>query len=309
MPSDASDASVGRFAATNAQRSFNERLILSLMRRHGSLPKAELARLTGLSPTAVGSIIVQLEAAGLVRRGAPQRGRIGQPSVPYAIEPSGAFSLGLKVGRRSAELVLLDASLAIVALSETAYALPSIAEIESFVSTHARRMVRKIDRSRLVGLGVAMPSEIWSWCDEMGVSEDALLTWKDVDFSTQLGPKLNVPVRVMNDATAACAAQLALTQHDGETVEKRKPLSFIYFFVGWFIGGGVVLDGRVLEGRRGNAGALGSMPVCRRGGAGSPLPEQLIRIASVYCLERELLAHGIDPDCLQREDLDWSDLG
>jgi hypothetical protein len=30
-------------------RLYNERLVLSLIRRHGMLPKAELARLTGLS--------------------------------------------------------------------------------------------------------------------------------------------------------------------------------------------------------------------------------------------------------------------
>ena len=40
-------------------RAYNERLVLSLVRRHGSLPKAEIARLTGLSPQTV-SVIVQV---------------------------------------------------------------------------------------------------------------------------------------------------------------------------------------------------------------------------------------------------------
>ena len=41
-------------------------------------------------------------------RGEPIRGRVGQPSVPLSINPEGAFFLGLKVGRRSADLVLVD---------------------------------------------------------------------------------------------------------------------------------------------------------------------------------------------------------
>ena len=32
------------------------------------------------------------------------RGRIGQPSVPLALNPDGAFAIGVKVGRRGAEL-------------------------------------------------------------------------------------------------------------------------------------------------------------------------------------------------------------
>src|SRR5258707_14934391 len=60
-------------------RLYNERLLLSLIRRHGSLPKAEIARLTGLSAQTVSVIIRQLEADGLLVREKPQRGKVGQP--------------------------------------------------------------------------------------------------------------------------------------------------------------------------------------------------------------------------------------
>jgi hypothetical protein len=49
-----------------------------------------------------------LEADGLVLEQTPQRGKIGQPSVPFSLNPSGAYALGLKVGRRSNDLVLMD---------------------------------------------------------------------------------------------------------------------------------------------------------------------------------------------------------
>jgi predicted NBD/HSP70 family sugar kinase len=288
------------------QRSFNERLVLSLLRRHKELPKADLARLTGLSATAIGSIIAQLASAGLVQRGKPQRGRIGQPSVPYAIEPGGAFSLGLKVGRRSAELALLDAKLNTVALAETIYPYPTPARVERFATTEARRILRKIDRSRLAGLGVAMPSDIWCWGEEMNVPMRDLLVWQDYDFAASLGGKLGIPVTVANDATAACAAQLAIDPQIGDGFESADALNFVYFFVGWFIGGGVVLSGRVLEGSRGNAGALGSMPVCGAGRRGQARPQQLIRTASLYLLERNLMTAGIDPEKLWAKDRDWS---
>lgn len=291
------------------QRSFNERMVLSLLRRHDGLPKADLARLTGLSATAVGGIIAQLEEAYLVRRGKPQRGRIGQPSVPYTIRPDGAFSLGLKIGRRSAELVLLDATLNTIALAETIYAYPTPERVEQFTATETRRLLRKANRRRLTGLGVAMPSEIWCWGEEMNAPMDELLVWRDHDFAASLGRKLDIPIAVANDATAACAAQLAVDPRLGGECASPDALNFVYFFVGWFIGGGVVLGGRVLEGSRGNAGALGSMPVCGVGSHGAAQPQQLIRTASLYLLERDLARNGVDPERLWLKERDWSDLG
>src|ERR1700735_4667207 len=89
-------------------RLYNERLILSLVRRYGQLSKIEVSRLTGLSVQTASAIMNRLQLDGLLRREAPQRGRVGQPTVPLSLDPEGAFSLGLKIGRRSCELVLVD---------------------------------------------------------------------------------------------------------------------------------------------------------------------------------------------------------
>ena len=89
-------------------RAHNERLVMSLVRRHGSLAKAEIARRTGLSPQTVSVIMRALENDSLLIRGEPVRGRVGQPSIPMALNPDAVFSIGLKIGRRSADLVLMD---------------------------------------------------------------------------------------------------------------------------------------------------------------------------------------------------------
>ena len=53
----------------------NERLVLSLVRRHGELPKADIARMTGLSPQTISNVMNGLEADGLLRRGSRHRRR------------------------------------------------------------------------------------------------------------------------------------------------------------------------------------------------------------------------------------------
>ena len=86
-------------AGVNQQglRDHNERLILSILQRSGPLPGIDVARGAGLSAQTVSVILRGLEAEGLVRRGEPQRGRVGKPRTPMGLDPEGVFSVGLKI--------------------------------------------------------------------------------------------------------------------------------------------------------------------------------------------------------------------
>ena len=53
-------------------RAHNERLVLTLVRQSGALPKAEIARRTGLSAQTVSVIMRSLEADGLLEKRAPK---------------------------------------------------------------------------------------------------------------------------------------------------------------------------------------------------------------------------------------------
>src|SRR5437868_4138535 len=106
-------------------RLYNERLVLSLVRRHVSLPKADIARQTGLSPQTISMIMNQLTDDGLLLKGSPQRGRVGQPSVPFSLNPDGAFSFGLKIGRRSADLYLINFTGKVLRLLHRTYPYPT----------------------------------------------------------------------------------------------------------------------------------------------------------------------------------------
>ena len=94
------DAASLRGTNQSGMRAYNERLVLSIVRRDDGLAKSDIARLTGLSAQTVSVIVRGLEADGLLMRGEPVRGKIGQPSVPMRLVPEGAFFFGLKIGRR-----------------------------------------------------------------------------------------------------------------------------------------------------------------------------------------------------------------
>ncbi len=282
-------------------RLYNERLVLSLIRRYGSLPKAEIARVTGLSAQTASVIVKQLEADGLLLRQTPQRGRIGQPPVPLSLNPDGAFSIGLKVGRRSSDLVLIDLNGGVRAALHVTYRYPEPSPIIDFVRDGLKQLKAKLrpaEIKRISGLGIATPFEIWNWEKEIGAPHDVLQVWRDFDLLAAVGALARMPVQLCNDATAACAAELSF----GIGSRYR---DFVYFFIGSFIGGGIVLNGSLVQGRTGNAGALGSMPVPGEGGE----VQQLIRSASLYRLEQKIAAQGRDPALLWRDPRDWGEIG
>jgi len=284
-------------------RLYNERLALSLIRRHGSLPKAELARLTGLSAQTVSIIIRQLEADGLVLREKPKRGGIGQPPVPISLNPDGAFALGLKIGRRSADLMLLDLAGGIRGMARSTYRYPTPSGTIGLFTEGYESVTRSLkpgQRARICGLGIAAPFEIWNWEAEIGAPHEVLQEWRGFDIEEEIARTFRGPVHLCNDATAACAAELIF----GNGSRFR---DYVYFFVGSFVGGGIVLNGSLFQGRNGNAGALGSMVVPAKGATGGV--QQLIRSASIYVLEKKLAEFGLDPMVLWQSPNDWIELG
>jgi predicted NBD/HSP70 family sugar kinase len=141
---------------------------------------------------------------------------------------------------------------------------------------------------RTVGVGLTAPLSLHKWADIMGgQAATALARWEHIDLTAEVQRLTDLPVVFAKDTTAACVAELL--QGHGRTVR-----SFLYVFVGTFIGGGLVLSGHIMNGERGNAGAIGSLPV-GLATAGSGMPPQLLQKASGWQLEQALLAAGHNP--------------
>jgi predicted NBD/HSP70 family sugar kinase len=282
-------------------RAYNERLVLSLVRLYGALSKADIARRSGLSAQTVSVIMRVLEKEGLLSRGEPIRGRVGQPSIPMRLNPDAVYSFGVKIGRRSADLVLMDFVGRIRLQLHRIYAYPLPDEILSFVTHGIRELEGKLserERSRIAGLGIAAPFELWNWADEVGAPEGTMEVWRDFDLQSEIATQVSYQVFLQNDATSACGAELVFG------IGPSYP-DFVYFFIGSFIGGGIVLNSAIFSGKTGTAGAIGPLPV--RGKNGETM--QLLEIASIFVLENMLRERGIDPQPLWYSADDWIDFG
>jgi predicted NBD/HSP70 family sugar kinase len=273
-------------------RQFNERVVLQAIRLHGSLPKADLARLTTLSTQTVALIIARLADDGLVMKLDPLRGKIGQPSVPIALKPDGAFSIGVKIGRRSLDVLLLDFTNTVRMRHSQAYRFPDPRQVFEVIAQQVRAMQAALApalRGRILGIGVAAPLSLGSWQELMGVA-DQDGRWNRLDIARQIESDTGLPVMFAKDTAAACVAELVAGK--GRSVK-----SFLYVFVDTFIGGGLVIDSNLYAGLHGNAGAIGSLPVGVAAGVGpgGKMPAQLLSTASLLGLERLYEEAGLDP--------------
>lgn len=282
----------------SGMRDHNERLVLSLVRAQGGLSKSDIARITGLSAQTVSVIMRGLEQDGLLERGEPIRGRIGQPSVPMYLAADGAYFLGLKIGRRSVDLALVDFAGQVRAARRQVYRYPTPDGVVDFVRAAMPALARTLPAgqgARISGLGVAMPFQLWSWVQLIGAPQAEMDAWRTRDIQAELAAATGIPVYVQNDATSACGAELVFGTGD-------RPRDFLYFYFGYFIGGGLVLNGQLMLGRTGNAAGVGPLPVPSAAGD----MRRLIATASMSKLAEAMEAAGEDSTHLWEQHQHWN---
>ncbi|CAN7597673.1 ROK family transcriptional regulator [Caballeronia sp. LjRoot34] len=264
-------------------RQMNERIVLQAVRVHGPLPKSEIARLTHLSTQTTSLIVDRLIDDGLLAREARTRvrGRMGQPSVPISLRADGAFSIGVKVGRRSLDVLTMDFAGQVHARDVIEYAYPDPRTVFALLSGKIDQMMVALgnDATKVVGIGVAAPLWLGGWRNFFDTPPDVFAAWNEIDISARVQALTTLPVEFAKDTTAACAAELLMGQGRGLS-------DFLYVFIGTFIGGGLVIDGRLHAGPKGNAGAIGSFPLMSEG------TPQLLNVASVYVLEKRFIDAG-----------------
>ena len=235
-------------------------------------------------------IINRFLESGLLQKGEAQKGRVGQPSVPISLSRDGAFSLGVKIGRRSLDVVLLGFTGEVIATGTQSHDYPRVDDVLARTDEMISELLAPLGdeaAARIVGIGVAAPFSLEAWADELGAPAKDLEAWKEFDIGAAIEQRLGLSVSVMNDATAACVAELVF----GRGAEFQ---SYLYYFVGTFVGGGVVLDGRLYSGQFGNAGAVGSLPIRVAGRNGKTV--QLLSKASAIRLEEALRYKGLSVD-------------
>lgn len=273
-------------------RHYNERVVLDAIRRMGEASKADVARHARLTPPAVSDILGALVDAGYVESRGQRRGGKGQPSALYGLNPQGGYSIGIHIGRRSLDGVLMGFAGDVIAYESLDHDFPEPRAVAAAGDQIVQGFRDRLgpEARRLVGVGISAPYFLGSWESELGFPREVSEAWRDVDLDLLLDTTAGLPVFVENDASAAAAAELVF----GAGQRLR---DFVHLTVGTMIGGGLILDGVLQTGPNGNAAAYGPMPVTPSRLSSVPRPagpfEVLLRRASIYGLLNHLRAADV----------------
>lgn len=103
-----------------------------------------------------------------------------------------------------------------------------------------------------VGIALSVTGDIDTQCNTIVGSCGNIPDWNNIDLNQALGDISSLPISVVNDANAACLAEWKHGNGKGCN-------NIIVYTVGTGIGGGIIANGKLLNGSCGFAGNIGHM--------------------------------------------------
>ena len=232
----------------------NLRVTLQAIRLNGPVSRAELAQMTGLTPQTIAYISKKLIAKELVIETGRRSGYRGQPATEIVINPDGGYSIGVNIDRDHLTVILIDLSGAVRARKhvETNFFLPDEAFAWIKDAYHDVLEENKLSKEDLTGVGLAIPFKLGY--RRLSQTPESFAAWQDYPAGSRLEEIVGVSVHEENDATAASIGE-AQYGH-GVSIQ-----SFFYLFIGYGLGGGLVIDGNYVHGYDGHSGEIGHIPL------------------------------------------------
>jgi predicted NBD/HSP70 family sugar kinase len=243
-------------------KQFNLRIVHEVIRLYGPLSRADIARRTELTGQTVSNLVKELMTADLIYEAERKQEGRGAPSTSLAINPDGAYAVGLDLDRDHLTGVLVDLAGNVRQRIHV--------ELEITTPTHAVDLMvetvdkllkqEKLARGRIWGLGVGIPGPMHAAEHGKGylVNPKAFPGWHNIPLASWLEERLGMPIFLENNATAAGVGERWYGA--GQQME-----TFFYIFFGSGLGGGLVINGRPYEGFTGNAGEIGYLPTVLAG--------------------------------------------
>ena len=237
----------------------------------GPTSRSRLTAAMGLNRSTIGAMVADLADAGLVREeaGLPLPARVsGRPSHVVVPEADRVFVLAVDLGVR--HLVVARVGLGGQVLGRRARSHErGSRRLATVARTVARLAEELLDEApapgTCLGVGAAVPGAVSRPDGRVRFAPN--LGWVDAPLGDVLAERLDLPVRVGNDANLG-----VLAEHLRGAGVGSDHVVFLSGQVG--LGGGIVAGGRPLEGFGGYAGELGHLVVnpagasCRCGARG-----------------------------------------
>ncbi|MCK0112571.1 ROK family protein [Ornithinimicrobium sp. F0845] len=252
---------VGKVLPGDARR-HHRALVLQQLFDDGPRSRADLSRETGLTRVTVSDLVAELLDTGmLVELGHRPGVRQGKPATLVGLADTAPVVVALDLsGDRILRSAVVDLHGGILTAEsvELSEGEAAVAEVLALVARLREQLTRPV-----LGVGIGAPGII----DHAGtVLHAPNLGWSDLALAERVHRETGLPAYVANDANMATAAETSFGAGDDA--------GLLLVTIGHGVGGGVLVDGRVLAGPLLSSGEIGHVvvdpdgPTCACGNRG-----------------------------------------
>ncbi|MCJ7735486.1 MAG: ROK family transcriptional regulator [Anaerolineales bacterium] len=237
-------------------RAHNTRLVLNTIYSEGQISRAEIARKTNLTPPTISDVVSGLIDDGLVGEMGHAPSSSGRRAILLDIIDNSRQIIGIDLSRKDFRGAITDlrgkidyrVNLDIEGRDGEKALLLAYDLIDDLVETA---------KSPILGIGIGAPGLIDS---SDGVLQQAVnLNWRHIPLRNLFQDRYNLPVYLANDCQVAALAEYTF----GTSVDNNLPLVVIN--MGWGVGAGIIIAGRLLHGSPIGAGEIGHVRVVENG--------------------------------------------
>ncbi|MFA0438553.1 transcriptional regulator [Vibrio sp. 10N.286.49.C2] len=233
--------------------------VYKLIDQYGPISRIDLSKLSGLAPASITKITRELIAAHLIHETVVQEAiSRGRPAVGLQTNNQGWQFLSMRLGRGYLSIalhelggdVLIDTKIEIHEVDQEDVAARLLYEIEEFFETYNDQL------DRVTSIALTLPGLVNT---EQGiVLQMPHYNVANFPIGSEIFSATGLPVFVANDTRAWALAE-NLFGHSQDCDNS------VLISIHHGVGAGIILDGRVLQGRHGNIGELGHIQVDRNG--------------------------------------------
>jgi predicted NBD/HSP70 family sugar kinase len=248
------DAEKSKRTDQRSMRDANRLVVLNYIRGRQTLPRSELARVTGLSRTTIGTIVDELLQIGIIQQEAYQDGEDRRTNT-LSFNKTASAVVGGTLGRDHLTLLLADLAGTPIQDLTLPFAtdegpekgLPLLGErIKTFVSQH-------MAWNKVVGIGLGIVGPLDPSLQKTTVPSP-FAGWAGVNIQHALAQSLGVSVYLDNDGNMGALGE-------SRYGVGRNEQNMIYVKVGSGIAGGLILNKQLYRGDKGMAGEIGHIPI------------------------------------------------
>lgn len=240
-------------------KSLNRSLILNTIRTHGEVSRAEIAKITKLTPPTVTNIVAELLDNQLVLETELGASTGGRRPIMLTINEEAYHIVGIDIGIHHLRAVVTNLN-AVIKASET-LSLPANVNKETLIEhiiTTIKHVLKQANLSahELMGIGIGMHGVVDPHAGKAVFAPNFGL--REIFMREPLEQEFHVPVHVENDSVVFALGESWFGAG-------RDTGNFIAVNIGEGVGAGIMLNGQVYKGASYSAGEIGHTTVDMNG--------------------------------------------